>query len=92
MNNISELAKELYELVEKSKRGIDVDDAMIECIMQKIKEGHDRSIDCDVFLDDAQKLRRKSLYADAVRKMKKYCEQAIADNKEVQRKIAEHKL
>jgi hypothetical protein len=45
-----------------------------------------------MFLDDAQKHRRKSLYADAVREMKKYCKQAIEDNKEVRLKIAEHKL
>jgi hypothetical protein len=45
-----------------------------------------------MFLDDAQKQRRKSLYADAVREMKKYCKQAIEDNKEVRRRIAEHKL
>ena len=92
MNNIYELAKEFYDLVEKSRRGINVDDVMIECIMQKIKDGHDRSIDSDLFLDDAQKHRRKLLYADAVKEMKKYCKQAIEDNKEVRRKIAEHKL
>lgn len=39
---------------------------MIECIMQKIQDGHDKSIDSDIFLDDNQKYRRKSLYADAV--------------------------
>lgn len=92
MNNIYELAKEFYDLVEMSKRGNNVDDVMIECIMQKIQDGHDRSIDSDIFLDDNQKYRRKSLYADAVREMKKYCKQAIEDNKEVHRKIAEHKF
>ena len=49
MNNIYELAKEFYDLVEKSRRGINEDDVMIECIMQKIKDGHDQSIDCDMF-------------------------------------------
>ena len=92
MNNIYELAKEFYDLVEKSRRRINDDDVMIECIMQKIKDGHAQSIDCDMFLDDAQKQRRKSLYADAVREMKKYCKQAIEDNIEVRRRIAEHKL
>ena len=87
MNNIYELAKELCDLVEMSKKGVDVDDLMIECIMQKIKNGHDSSIDCDIFLDDSQKHRRKSLYADAVREMKKYCKQAIKDNKEIRRKF-----
>ncbi len=92
MNNIYELAKELYDLVEKSRNGIYVDDLMIECIMQKIKDGHDRSIDSDALLDDIQKHRRKSLYADAIREIKKYCKQAIEDNKEVRDKIAELKL
>ena len=92
MNNIYELAKELCDLVEMSKKGINVDDVMIECIMHKIKDEHDKSIDCDMLLDDSQKLRRKSFYADAVREMKKYCKQAIEDNKEVRRRIIDRKL
>lgn len=35
MNKIYEFAKEFNDLVEKSRRGINVDDVLIECIMQK---------------------------------------------------------
>lgn len=90
MNNIYELAKGLCDLVERSRRDINVDDVMIECVMQKIKDRHDQGIDCDMFLDETPKRRRKSLYAAAVREIKKYCKQAIEDNKEVRRKIAEY--
>lgn len=50
MNNIYELAKGLCDLVERSRRDINVDDVMIECVMQKIKDRHDQGIDCDMFL------------------------------------------
>jgi hypothetical protein len=76
----------MNDLEEKVKNGIDVDDVAIEAAMQIVQKAHDRNIDANNKLDTKQKHRRKSLYADAVKAMKRYCAQVLEDEKEIRRR------
>ena len=83
MNDILKFLQLMNDLEEKVKNGIDVDDVAIETAMQIVQGAHDRNIDANDSLDELQKYRRKFLYADAVKVMKKYCAQVLEDEKEI---------
>lgn len=83
MNDIPKFLNLMNDLEEKVKNGIDVDDVAIEAAMQIVQKAHDRNIDANNSLDTKQKHRRKSLYADAVKVMKRYCAQVLEDEKEI---------
>lgn len=86
MNDIPKFLHLMNDLEEKVKNGIDVDDVAIEAAMQIVQKAHDRNIDANNSLDTKQKHRRKSLYADAVKVMKRYCAQVLEDEKEIRRR------
>ncbi len=86
MNDIPKFLHLMNDLEEKVKNGIDVDDVAIEVAMQIVQKAHDRNIDANNSLDTKQKHRRKSLYADTVKVMKRYCAQVLEDEKEIRRR------
>lgn len=88
MNEVIKLLLELQELV---NQGYDVDDAKLDLAMRTLQSTHDNNIDSSNFLTRPQKRRRKELYGDCVKAMKKYVKLSLQDDQEIRNYISKQK-
>lgn len=84
---MNDVIKLILELQEMANHGNDIDEAKLDLAMQLLKKSHDNNIDNNIFLSNDQKGRRKALYDDCIRTMKKYAKQSLLDEKEIRENL-----
>ncbi len=79
---MNEVIKLLLELQEMANQGYDVDDVKLDLAMKALQNTHDDHIDSNCLLTRPQKRRRKELYEDCVKAVKRYAKQCLQEDKD----------